>query len=296
MNKKYIQGGKHYINNVYVYMKAIIFRAAGGGIRLFDKISERYEIIAAVDNDSKKWGKYINNVLISNPQDRLMKKDYDTIIITSVPGKDSIIEQLKEYNIDENKINTGYVDLPLDSRRVFCENMAQLHKDIPDNICVAEAGVFQGDFAKIINQNYKNKKLYLFDTFEGFSEKDIAYEKGFSKAEAGDYNLTSIDIVMNKMKFPQNCVIRQGFFPETAIGIEEKFCFVNLDMDLYRPTLMGLEWFKDKMVSSGCILIHDYFTDNFTGVKRAVEEFLAENNKLYKLPIGDGISIAIVGF
>lgn len=28
----------------------------------------------------------------------------------------------------------------------------------------------------------------------------------------------------------------------------------------------------------------------------AVEEFLAENNKLYKLPIGDGISIAIVGF
>ena len=101
---------------------------------------------------------------------------------------------------------------------------------------------------------------------------------------------------MNKMKFPQNCVIRQGFFPETAIGIEEKFCLVNLDMDLYRPTLMGLEWFKDKMVSSGCILIHDYFTDNFTGVKRAVEEFLAENNKLYKLPIGDGISIAIVGF
>lgn len=237
MNKKYIQGGKHYINNVYVYMKAIIFEAAGGGIRLFDKISERYEIIAAVDNDSKKWGKYINNVLISNPQDRLMKKDYDTIIITSVPGKDSIIEQLKEYNIDENKINTGYVDLPLDSRRIFCENMAQLHKDIPDNICVAEAGVFQGDFAKIINQNYKNKKLYLFDTFEGFSEKDIAYEKGFSKAEAGDYNLTSIDIVMNKMKFPQNCVIRQGFFPETAIGIEDKFCFVNLDMDLYRPTL-----------------------------------------------------------
>ena len=62
MNKKYIQGGKHYINNVYVYMKAIIFGAAGGGIRLFDKISERYEIIAAVDNDSKKWGKYINNV------------------------------------------------------------------------------------------------------------------------------------------------------------------------------------------------------------------------------------------
>lgn len=29
MNKKYIQGGKHYINNVYVYMKAIIFEPPG---------------------------------------------------------------------------------------------------------------------------------------------------------------------------------------------------------------------------------------------------------------------------
>lgn len=37
-------------------MKAIIFGAAGGGKRLFNIISNKYEIVAAVDNDSKKWG------------------------------------------------------------------------------------------------------------------------------------------------------------------------------------------------------------------------------------------------
>lgn len=279
-------------------MKAIIFGAAGGGRRLFDKISEKYEIIAAVDNDNRKWGLYIKNVLIYNPKERLLKDDYDVIILTSVPGKDSIIEQLKKYNISECKINTNYIDQPLDSRRIFCENIAQLHEEISDDVCVAEAGVFQGDFARIINENYSNKKLYLFDTFEGFCEKDIEYEikNDFSKAEVGDYKLTSEDIVLNKMKFPQMCVIEKGFFPETALGINEKFCFVNLDMDLYKPTLMGLRWFSDKMVNSGCILIHDYFTDNFIGVKKAVDEFLNENVQLYKLPIGDGISIAIVGF
>ncbi len=128
--------------------------------------------------------------------------------------------------------------------------------------------------------------------------QDIKYEKksNLSEAQIGDYDFTSEDIVIKKMKFPQNCVIRKGFFPDSANGIDEKFCFVNLDMDLYRPTLMGLLWFKDKMVKSGCILVHDYFTDNFTGVRLAVEEFLSQNEKLYKLPVGDGISIAIVGF
>ncbi len=279
-------------------MKAIIFGAAGGGKRLFNKISEKYEIISAVDNDKKKWGQYINGILVCNPKERLLQKDYDVVIITSVPGRNSIIEQLREYHINENLINTNYIDQPLDSRRIFCENLAQLQKDIHDEICVAEAGVFQGDFAKVINENYCNKKLYLFDTFEGFAEQDIKYEKksNLSEAQIGDYDFTSEDIVIKKMKFPQNCVIRKGFFPDSANGIDEKFCFVNLDMDLYRPTLMGLLWFKDKMVKSGCILVHDYFTDNFTGVRLAVEEFLSQNEKLYKLPVGDGISIAIVGF
>lgn len=34
--------------------KAICFGAAGGGKRLFDEISEKYEIIAFTDNDKDK--------------------------------------------------------------------------------------------------------------------------------------------------------------------------------------------------------------------------------------------------
>jgi len=34
---------------------------------------------------------------------------------------------------------------------------------------VAEVGVFRGDFAKRLNLLFPDKKLYLFDTFEGFS-------------------------------------------------------------------------------------------------------------------------------
>lgn len=246
----------------------------------------------------KNGGGYINDILIYNPEERLKIKDYDVIIITSVPGRESIIAQLKNLNINETMIDTSYINQALDSRRIFCESLSVLHKDISNDICVAEAGVFQGDFAKIINLNYNKKKLYLFDTFEGFSEKDIIYERenGLSQAEVGDYNLTSEDLVIKKMSFPENCIIKKGFFPDSANGIKDKFCFVNLDLDLYKPTMTGLLWFKDKMVKTGCILVHDYFAENFTGVREAVDEFLCMNDQLYKLPIGDGISIAIVGF
>lgn len=34
----------------------ICFGAAGGGLRLKDKIQKRYNIAAFTDNDSRKWG------------------------------------------------------------------------------------------------------------------------------------------------------------------------------------------------------------------------------------------------
>ena len=81
-------------------------------------------------------------------------------------------------------------------------------------------------------------------------------------------------------------------------GVNGTFCFANLDLDLYRPTLEGLRWFGERMVKSGVILIHDYFADNFKGVKQAVDEFMENRDRknLHLMPIGDGISIAVCGF
>ncbi len=100
-------------------MKAIIFGAAGSGQRLFEAVSDKYEVIAAVDNDENKWGKKIRTILVYNPKERLAIKDYDKIVITSIPGKGSIVEQIKEYGISENVIDTTYIDQPLDSRRIL---------------------------------------------------------------------------------------------------------------------------------------------------------------------------------
>lgn len=282
-------------------MKAILFGASGGGERLFDEISKKYTIVAVVDNDERKWqSAKLRDIQVEAPEVCVKNSDYDVIVVTSAPGKDSITQQLISYGVPEHAIITSYVEQPLESRRIFLERLSQLHKQFPEKICVAEAGVFQGDFAKYINEYYPGRKLYLFDTFEGFTENDIKTEKqfGFSSSLTGDYNNTSEQLVLSKMKHPDHCIIKKGFFPQTVEGVEEQFCFVNLDMDLYEPTLSGLKWFENRMIPNGIILVHDYFAENFRGVREAVDTYMKQTVKknLKLLPIGDGISIAVTGY
>lgn len=281
-------------------LKAYLFGAGGGGARLYDSVKEQYEIIGIVDNDERKWGMQFRNLHVGAPEQCLTQSEYDVIVLTSAPGRDSIIKQLCGYGIAENRIITSFIDQPLESRRIFLKNFSMLTKDLDREASVAEAGVFQGDFAKYINQYFPDRKLYLFDTFEGFAAKDIALEEShdYSRAQTADYANTSLELVRQKMLYPEQCIFKAGYFPDTARGVEERFCFVNLDLDLYQPTLEGLRWFEDRMVKGGVILIHDYFADNFRGVRHAVDEYMSnkKGKELYLMPIGDGISIAVCGF
>jgi O-methyltransferase len=124
---------------------------------------------------------------------------------------------------------------------------------------VAELGVYQGKTASHINQLFPDKTLYLFDTFEGFDERDLAVEK---EHDFHDVNRTthrfkdvSVKAVMNKMPHPDSCYVVKGYFPEslqqlTAAG-NLRFCFVNIDVDLYQPMLAGLRYFYERLGGGG---------------------------------------------
>ena len=49
------------------------------------------------------------------------------------------------------------------------------NKKIPGGF--AELGVYRGETAKIIHELDPDRDLYLFDTFDGFSEEDLSVEK-----------------------------------------------------------------------------------------------------------------------
>lgn len=219
-----------------------------------------------------------------------------------------IYERLLQMAISADKIKIlvfekEYLDTCMDQRMYWIQDFAKTVYENKLNGCVAEGGVFRGDSAKYINKFFPDKKLYLFDTFEGFNKKDVEYEMGLNNKSYNESRFTNAklfadtttDLLLRKMLYPDVIEIRKGYFPETTRGIDCSFVFVNLDMDLYLPMLAGLEFFWDRLVKGGCILLHDYYHPSLPGVKKAVEDFEAKKNIcIMKAPIGDGCSIALL--
>ena len=165
-------------------------------------------------------------------------------------------------------------------------------KNIAGN--VAELGVYQGGFAKIINVAFPDKKLYLFDTFEGFDKRDTKteLENNYSTADQ-DFSKTSIELVLSKMQYKENCIVKKGFFPETADGMHESFSFVNIDTDLYEPMYKGLHYFYENLSNGGYIMLHDYNNKEYKGVKAALRKFSEEKNVGY-FPLCDVAGSAVI--
>ena len=161
---------------------------------------------------------------------------------------------------------------------------------------VAELGVFQGQFAQLINTAFPQKKIFLFDTFEGFSKKDFTVkdELDVMPSVVDEFQKTSADKVLAIMPHKEKCIIKQGYFPDTAAGCEdEEFCFVSIDADLFKPIYDGLVFFYDRLVKGGYIMIHDYNNSIYKGAKQAVKKFSTERNINF-VPIADGWGTAII--
>lgn len=137
----------------------------------------------------------------------------------------------------------------------------------------AELGVYRGSFARCINALMPERKLYLFDTFEGFAEKEIPSDAP-GLAEAHRY--AGLESLMKKMPHPEQIEIRKGVFPDTLDGLEERFAFVSIDVDLEQSTLEGLRWFYPRLLPGGYIMLHDHGNPALPGVKRALDRFETE--------------------
>ena len=279
--------------------KAIIYGAGGVGKKVLENHLTDYEITAFIDSDSQKWGGQIDNISIHPPSD-LSSLDFDTVIVGSSMGFREIQSQLLELGYSGH-IENSYVSTIHFARiyflKRFVENYHNNHYN--DKLFAAEVGVYRGEFAFSINKYFNKNKLYLFDTFDGFDERDILIEQSEvnSKTLVGfnHFNNVNIDSVLKRMPNPKLITAFKGFFPDTAKELtDEKFIFVNLDVDLYAPTKSGLDFFSKRIDCQGIILIHDYYMSAYPGVKKAVDEFMIENKEKFNLlPIGDDTSVMI---
>lgn len=141
---------------------------------------------------------------------------------------------------------------------------------------MAELGVHRGISARLLHHYCPERKLYLFDTFSGFSEADFAKESikiGYNQQQ--QFTDTDVDLVLKTIA-PQNsnAIPVVGWFP-TSVTAEIKneiFAFVHLDADLEAPIAAGLDFFWPRMNVGGFVVVHDY--NAWPGARLAVDRFL----------------------
>ena len=162
---------------------------------------------------------------------------------------------------------------------------------------IAELGVFRGFNASVMNHFFPDRRLYLFDTFEGFDPRDLDADAllGYDTSNYHDFTDTSIELVMSKMSRKENIVVRKGWFPHSAAGLEdETFCFVTLDADLYQPIYEGLHWFYPRLAKGGYIVVDDFNWGDYPGARKAVQDFAREAGISY-VPIPNTTGSAVIG-
>lgn len=102
---------------------------------------------------------------------------------------------------------------------------------------IAEVGVFKGGSAKLICEAKGNKRLHLFDTFEGIPKVETIDTPKFHN---GQYS-SSLEDVKNYLKCYDNVLFYRGIFSDNIQPVEDvEFSFVHLDVDTYRSTLKCL--------------------------------------------------------
>ncbi len=169
--------------------------------------------------------------------------------------------------------------------------------NIKGDIC--EFGVAQGVTSQLIGNEIKNlnKKLHLFDSFEGLpqpSEEDVLiddiFDLGTMEAYKGKMKFSERNVIqkLDQIHFPKTrTIIHKGFIDQTfraKNNLPQKISFAYVDFDFYKPILNALNFIHLVMDEGGETIIDDY--NHFSaGAKAAVDEFLEKNSDSYELKI-----------
>ena len=183
--------------------------------------------------------------------------------------------QLNPHSLPEKDLSNDYVRLA--TLELLCRRLAE----VPG--AAAELGVYRGFFARCINQLMPQRKLYLFDSFEGF-----AAEANASDAFQAAHRNTAVEKVLSMMPRLEQVVVKPGFFPASLEGLEERFCLVSLDVDFYKTTLEGLRYFWPRLEAGGYLMLHDWGSTSLPGVAEALMRFEQElGRKIPSIPLCD---------
>jgi hypothetical protein len=170
---------------------------------------------------------------------------------------------------------------------------------------IVECGVFKGGSAMMICYFLKffivkNKKIWLYDTYEGMSApsrrdidlndkraKDFLNEKKIENKN-NVWAFSSLNSVKNNIKQTnfniKNCIFIKGKVEKTLkVKKPKSISLLRLDTDFYHSTKAELKYLYNLISPGGIIIIDDY--GHWKGCKLAVDQFFKNKKNILILNI-----------
>lgn len=150
-------------------------------------------------------------------------------------------------------------------------------EDVPGDI--VECGVAYGEslivWATLAKQEEKGRKVYGFDSFEGFPEPSAhdTSERHAKKGEFGDARMNLVRSMLQKASVPMPTLVK-GFVEDTAKTYDGTIALLHIDVDLYEGYKAVLEHLFDKVAPGGIVAFDEYRDPHWPGATKAVDEFL----------------------
>lgn len=157
-------------------------------------------------------------------------------------------------------------------------------QDIPGDI--VECGVARGGSAALMGLTLRklgsNRRLWLFDTFEGLpapsdADPDFHIANRYTGTCIG--RLEEVRANFSRLGIVDGTNFVKGLFEDTLPTAPiERIAVLHIDGDWYRSVRACLQCLYEKVSPGGVIQFDDY--GYWKGARKAVDEFLAERNIL----------------
>jgi len=163
---------------------------------------------------------------------------------------------------------------------------------------IVECGVFKGAslsrlamFRKILN--LEEKRLIGFDTFGKFPETDYDQDKELREEFiniSGDESIDKEQLqhVLHSKNCDKNTELVKGDIIHTvpeylAKNPSLEISLLNIDVDVYEPTQVILEYFYKCVTKGGIFILDDY--NFFPGETNAIDEFFEDKKESIRDPL-----------
>ena len=142
-----------------------------------------------------------------------------------------------------------------------------------------EMGCYKGDTSLLLADIAKDseKKLWIYDSFEGLPEKKEADKSVMGVLfRGGELAVTKREVKQRFLRANLPVpVIKKAWFSELVENdLPEQIAFAFLDGDFYESIKDSIKLVAPKMSDGGVMVVHDYTNPALPGVKRAVDEWM----------------------